>query len=70
MLKNITLSYQLPRNVVEKMKLSGFGISVSCDNAVTVTQRKGMNPQQSFNGLNYNAYVPARIFSVGLNLKF
>ncbi len=69
-LKNITLSYQLPRNVVEKMKLSGFGISVSCDNAVTVTQRKGMNPQQSFNGLNYNAYVPARIFSVGLNLKF
>lgn len=29
-----------------------------------------MNPQQSFNGLNYNAYVPARIFAVGLNLKF
>ena len=69
-LKNITLSYDLPRNVVEKMKLSGLAVSVSCDNAVTLTRRKGMNPQQSFNGLNYNAYVPARIFAVGLNLKF
>ncbi len=69
-LKNIAVSYSLPKKVVEKMQLGGFTISASCDNAFTTTKRVGMNPQQSFNGINDNAYVPARIFSVGLNIKF
>lgn len=69
-LKNISLSYNFPKKIVDKMQLGGIILSLSCENAFTVTQRKGMNPQQSFNGINDNAYVPARIFSAALNIKF
>lgn len=69
-LKNISLSYSLPKKFVNKMQLSNVLVSLSCDNVFTTTKRKGMNPQQGFTGLNYNAYVPARIFSAGLNIKF
>lgn len=69
-LKNISLSYNLPNKVVDKMKLGGITVSLACENAFTLTKRKGMNPQQSFNGLNDNAYVPARVFSASLNIKF
>ena len=69
-LKNVSLSYNLPKKAVDKLKLGGITVSVGCENAFTLTRRTGMNPQQSFNGLNYNAYVPARVFSAGLNIKF
>ena len=68
--KNINLSYQLPKTLVRKIDLEGIGVSVACENLVTLTHRKGMNPQYSYSGSQGNYLVTPRVFSVGLNVKF
>ena len=68
--KNLNLSYQLPKSFVRKIDLEAVGLTVACENLVTWTKRKGMNPQQSFAGSQSNGLVTPRIFSVGLNVKF
>lgn len=68
--KNVTLSYRLPRTVLKPIGLKGVTLSVAGENLAIFTAKKGMNPQQSFSGTNYNAYVPARVITFGLNLNF
>jgi len=69
-LKNINLSYQLPKTLVRKIDLEDVMLTVACENLFTKTSLKGMNPQQSFDGTQYNYLVTPRVFSVGLNVKF
>ena len=69
-LKNINLSYQLPKNIVRKLDLEGITLTATCENLFTKTARKGMNPQQSFSGSQSNYLVTPRVFSFGLNVKF
>ena len=68
-MKNITLSYQLPKNWVKKLDLQNVGLSVSCENLFTLTSRQGMNPQQSFGGTQSNYLVTPRVFSFGVQVK-
>ncbi|MDH6341802.1 TonB-linked SusC/RagA family outer membrane protein [Parabacteroides sp. PFB2-12] len=68
--KNVTLSYAIPRKVLKPIGLNGLTLSVAGENLAIFTKKQGMNPQQSFNGTNYNAYVPARVITFGLNLNF
>lgn len=67
--KNITLSYQLPKSLVKHVDLQGVSVSASCENLWTFTARQGMNPQQSFSGSQSNYLVTPRVFSVGVNIK-
>lgn len=69
-LKNLNISYDLPNKWVNVMKLQNINLGFSVDNLFTVTKRKGMNPQYGFNGGQGNYYVPARVFSFQLNVKF
>lgn len=69
-LKNINLSYRLPKKLVKMADLDEVALSVTCENLFTNTARKGMNPQQGYGGLQYNYLVTPRVFSVGLNVKF
>jgi TonB-linked SusC/RagA family outer membrane protein len=68
-LKNITLSYQLPKRWVKVLDLQDIGISANCENLFTLTARQGMNPQQAFDGSQYNYLVTPRVFSIGVNIK-
>lgn len=67
--KNVALSYNLPRRIVNKMDLSAMSVNFSVDNLATFTKVQGMNPQQSFAGTNNNAFVTARVFSMGVNIR-
>jgi hypothetical protein len=69
-LKNLNLSYNLPKNLVRKIDLEGVAVTVACENLFTKTSRKGMNPQQNFSGTQSNTFVTPRVFTVGLNVKF
>lgn len=69
-LKNINLTYQLPKSLVRKVDLEGVGLTVTCENLFTLTHLKGMNPQYSYSGTQDNYLVTPRVFSVGLNIKF
>lgn len=68
-LKNLSLNYSLPQTWVNRLELQGIDIRISCENLFTLTARQGMNPQQSFSGMQNNYIVIPRIFSAGLSLK-
>jgi len=69
-LKNINLTYQFPKPLVNKIDLEGVALTVTCENLFSLTSLKGMNPQQAFDGTQYNYLVTPRVFSVGLNVRF
>ena len=69
-LKNLNLTYQLPKSLVRKADLDGVGITLACENLFTLTHLKGMNPQYSYSGAQGNYLVTPRVFSVGLNIRF
>jgi hypothetical protein len=69
-LKNINLSYQLPKEWVRKADLEGVTLTLACENLFTKTARQGMVPQMSYNGAQYNYLVTPRVFSVGINVRF
>ena len=68
--KNLNVSYDLPKKWVDAMKLQNINLGVSIDNLFTLAKRKGMNPQYGWNGGQGYYYVPARVFSFMLNVKF
>ena len=43
-------------------------VYLSGDNLWLSASRKGLNPTQSFTGVTSNAYVPARVVTVGINV--
>ncbi len=65
-MKNIMLTYRLPKALVTKWGLGGVSVKAGVENLFTLTGRKGMNPQYSFAGGSDNTYVSARVFNFGL----
>ena len=68
-IKNIGLSYDLPKKWANAIDLSNINISVNVENPFIFTKRDGLNPQYSFSGSQDQTYVAARIWTVGLNIK-
>ena len=69
-LKNINISYDLPMKWVTALKLKGINVGFTCDDLFLVTRRKGMNPTYGFAGGQGQYYVPSRVFTFQLNVKF
>jgi TonB-linked SusC/RagA family outer membrane protein len=67
-LKNINLNYRLPADLVSKLQLKTLSVGVSAENVFTSTKRRGMNPQQTFTGINDNIFVTPRVVSFQLNV--
>ena len=69
-LKNINLSYDLPKNWVNAMKLQNLNLGFSVDNAFIAAKRKGLNPQYNYSGGQGQYFVPSRVYSFQLTAKF
>ena len=67
-IKSLSLGYNLPKSFVSKFTLQNARLSFSGENIYSFTALKGMNPQQQFNGLSNNAYLPSRTFTFSLNV--
>ena len=67
-MKNIMLTYRLPKALVTKWGLGGIAVKAGVENLFTLTGRKGINPQYKFNGDSDNTYVSARVFNFGLTV--
>jgi TonB-linked SusC/RagA family outer membrane protein len=72
--KNIILAYNLPKDVVAKMKMRNFRIFVSVQNAATATSYKGWDPEYNRDnsgpitqGASYLGTPQARTYTVGFN---
>ena len=69
--KNIALSYSLPKRWLTPLQIEGLSIMASGENLFTFAARKGLNPQYSFGGVtSTNTFVTARVFTAGINVKF
>ena len=66
-IKNINLSYRLPRTFAQKIGVSGISVAGAIENLATFTARKGLNPQYSIAGSQSNSFGTARVFSLSLN---
>lgn len=67
-IKNISLSYALPKSICQKIDLNDLRFTFGIENLATITGLKGMNPQQNFNGTVSNDFTTARTFSLGINI--
>ena len=69
-MKNIMLTYRLPKTLVSSWGLGGVSVKAGVENLFTVTSRKGLNPQYNFKGGSDDTYVSARVFNFGLSVDF
>jgi hypothetical protein len=74
--RNITVTYALPTNVISKMRLTGLSISLGADNLYTFTDFWGQDPEVSINpnnglpGYAEFKYPNNRQYILGLQVKF
>lgn len=72
-LTNINFGYTFSEQLVKPLGVKGLRLYASADNVFQVTKRKGTYPRSNaFSGYTSNGdtYMPARVFTVGLNVTF
>jgi len=69
-LKNVNLSYTFNQKAIKDFGINSLKVYASGENLFILTERKGMNPQQSFAGTTSNVYLPSRVVSFGVNVSF
>jgi len=74
---NITLGYSFPKSLANAIKVSNIRIYASVDNAFTITDYKGYNPEVDYSGgsnltpgVDYGNYPLARAYNLGVKLTF
>ena len=65
-LKNVSLSYQLPKEFVKKIQISNAKLYCRGQNLWTITKYRGVDPENQ----SLVRLPPLRVFSVGLNVGF
>ncbi|PXX29947.1 SusC/RagA family TonB-linked outer membrane protein [Arenibacter sp. ARW7G5Y1] len=63
-LKNLSLSYQLPRTLMEKLNIKAMNLYVRGQNLLTITKYKGLDPQGG-----RGAVPPLRTITCGIQLN-
>lgn len=69
-IRQLTISYDMPRSIIELWGIEALRFYANAENVLAFTERKGLEPNQNFNGTTQNRFTPARIISVGANLTF
>jgi hypothetical protein len=82
-LKNISLSYSLPGNIVSKQKIiKGVRVSIAAQNLFTITKYKGFDPEvgayvgrdassaNQATGLDFGRYPLTPIYTINLGVNF
>ena len=68
--KNIGLTYRLPRTILNKIGFTNISINATVENLYTKSARKGMNSQQNFSGYVGDYLVTPRVYSFGVKFGF
>ncbi|QCX02418.1 TonB-dependent receptor [Aggregatimonas sangjinii] len=80
-LKNLSLGYNLPIDIVDKIGMQGIRISLSGQNLLTFTDFPGTDPEAQYRstgsqdsnvnrGFDYGSYPNIRSYTLSVNLKF
>ncbi|GAB3199120.1 TonB-dependent receptor [Pontibacter aydingkolensis] len=66
--RSVNLTYSLPSTLAKKLYTSSARVYLTGENLALISARRGMNVNQSYSGVTSNAYAPARIITLGLNV--
>jgi hypothetical protein len=76
-LQNLSLGYNLPKSVTNRLHLQRTRLYISGQNLVTWTKYSGYNPEVNLRpdnaltpGEDYGTYPLSKVFTVGLNVTF
>lgn len=69
-LKNIELGYTISPSIVSKIGLSSVRIYGNIQNAFTITNFKGFDPEQTVDQTRAEAFPQVRVMTMGLNVNF
>lgn len=69
-LKNVELGYTIPKQIISKIGIDYVRVYGSVQNAFTITNYKGFDPEKSVNETRSWAFPQVRIITVGLNVNF
>jgi TonB-dependent starch-binding outer membrane protein SusC len=74
-LKNVSLSYNVPDNLVSKARISSMKAYISAQNLITWTHYTAYDPDVDAKGglqpgIDWGAYPQSRTFILGINLEF
>jgi len=80
-LKNVSLGYNVPKSVLDKLKIKKLRVYMSAQNILTFTKYEGYDPEVNYSsdgntesntnlGLDYGSYPNAKSYTVGLNIGF
>ena len=76
-LKDVSLSYDVPRKFIRKLGLTKLMPYLSATNLITLTKYKGMDPEVNQNGnsgsvqgLDWGTYPLCKSFSLGVKVEF
>jgi hypothetical protein len=66
---NITLGYNFPKNLMEKIKVENIRLFIQGQNLFMITDYTGLNPEMETAGVDINGTPRGTIFSMGINVK-
>lgn len=69
-LRTVTLAYNLPKSILNVINIKSARVNLSAENLFMLKARQGLNPQANYSGISYNEYMPARNYTIGLNISF
>lgn len=69
-LKNVNLSYSLPKQIIDKIKLRDLTVFVSGDNLLTFTKFPEIDPEIATSSSRASRYPMVRILNAGVKIKF
>lgn len=69
-LKSLTFGYTIPKNILNKAKISNARVYLSGQNLFTITNYSGFDPEVGLNGIDNSVYPVSRTISAGINFNF
>lgn len=68
-LKNVTLSYSLPKSLLKKISFKDASLYLQAENLLTFCGQQGLDPEQTVGGTTYYRYPAMKTISFGINVK-
>ncbi|MBH8559618.1 SusC/RagA family TonB-linked outer membrane protein [Hymenobacter negativus] len=69
-LKTLTLGYNLPKSLTQRVAAQSLRVYVTGQNLVTLTKYTGFDPELGGRGIDFGVYPQSRVYLAGVNIGF
>ncbi len=69
-LRSLSIGYSLPKSLLANAKIKNLRVSFTGENLFMLKAYAGLNPMENYSGVSYNSYMPARSYTIGVDMTF